>query len=484
MKLVGRKREVAIIQRILKSAEAEFLAIYGRRRVGKTFLINSLCCDDVDGRIFSLTGQKDGNLRQHLEDFSNTLSKLFYQGVELAHPKNWNDALEKLTVAIERDKQKTIIFLDELPWLATPRSGLVGAIDKYWNTRWSKIPYLKLIVCGSAASWMIENIVNHKGGLHNRVTRTILLAPFNLNEVEQYLASRKLKLDRQQVLNIFFATGGVPFYLRSVEPGLSAPQVINELCFREDGILHHEYKRLLSSLFRHSEQHDAILRSLAKKRMGLERGEIISDLGTSTGQGISKRLKELKEGGFIGAYSPLGNSKKSVRYRIIDEYVLFYLTWIDSLSATFIPQDENFWQRKVNTPQYNTWAGLTFENVCLKHTREIARALRLAAIGYKAASWHRRGTKNKAGAQIDLLFDRDDEIITLCEMKFSSEPYVLTRDVGMNILKKVDVFKEATKCRKQVMIALASPHGLSSNVWSEEIVDNVITLDDLFCSPG
>src|SRR5579872_2724939 len=327
--IIGRKKELKILEESLLSNSAEFIAIYGRRRVGKTYLIKQFF-GRQRGIFFELTGNED-NLRNQLKNFSISLSAAFYQNVEMAVQTNWMDALRQLTYAVENiPKNKRItIFFDELPWLATPKSGFLKALEYFWNTNWVNRKKLILIVCGSAASWMLKKIIYAKGGLHNRITINIPLLPFTLEEVYSFLNYRGHQFNEQQVLQLYMIIGGIPHYLKNIKKNASISQNINSLCFQKGGLLFDEFDKLFHSLYDEPEIYIKLIKAIAKKRNGISREDLINSVKEiSDGGTLNIRLQSLEEAGFINKFIPLGHARRGQHYKLIDEYSIFYLYWI------------------------------------------------------------------------------------------------------------------------------------------------------------
>jgi AAA+ ATPase superfamily predicted ATPase len=330
--IIGRQKEIKLLEEKMSENSSEFIVVYGRRRVGKTYLIKQFFAKKTT-LFFEQTGINNSTTSEQLAIFIQSLSKTFYHDVPLATPENWMEALKLLSAAIEKTpKNKRItLFFDELPWLASPKSGFLKALEYYWNTQWSNRKKLILIVCGSAASWMIENIIYAKGGLHNRLTAKIALQPFSLNETEDYLIYRGIRLTQQHVLQLYMTIGGIPHYLKSVQKGLSASQNINKICFHKDGLLFNEFKILFHSLYEDPETYITIIRSLAQKASGLSRTELIDITKIPDGGYLNTRLRSLEDAGFIRTFLPVGHARRGLHYKIIDEYTLFYLTWIEPI---------------------------------------------------------------------------------------------------------------------------------------------------------
>lgn len=483
--IVGRISEQQRLQELFDSKAAEFLAVYGRRRVGKTFLIREFFSQKLC-EFFQVTGLKDGNNRKQLTLFTNALEKNFYPHLTLSPPSSWMKAFEMLTAAIDQlnTKQKVVIFLDELPWLATKRSDLLSALDHYWNTVWVKNKYIKLIVCGSAASWILKKIIHAKGGLHNRITAIISLQPFNLRDTKQYLQARGILLNTKQIVQLYMVVGGIPYYLNAVQKGLSAMQNINKICFQPNGLLFDEFTKLFSSLFDYAAVYEELIRIIAKNRFGIEGAELIKKARlSSTGGRFTERVTELQQAGFITAYTPPYAKKKGTYYRVIDEYSLFYLTWIETAKKNSVLDTEHhYWEIMSQTPAWKSWSGYAFEAVCFKHISAIKKALGIEHVTLAANAWRyipeRKGAA--AGAQIDLIFDRNDGIITLCEIKYCEHEYEIDKATALNLNNKVKVYKEQTKTKKHVFIAFITSSKLKKNSYSSELVSNQVTLDDFF----
>lgn len=487
--IIGRKKELKILQETMASQRAEFIAVYGRRRVGKTYLIKQFF-NQQSGIFFELTGLNDGSFEEQLTLFSESLSAAFYEDVHLALPKNWMNALHQLTAIIEKTpKNKRItLFFDELPWLATRKSGFLKALDHYWNTHWTYRKKLILIVCGSAASWMIEKLIYAKGGLHNRITITLPLQPFYLQETQEYLQYCGMDLSYQQALELYMTIGGIPHYLNAVKKGLSATQTINKLCFQKGGTLYDEFDKLFSSLYEDSENYVRIIRTIAKKPQGLQRQRLIADIKKiSSGGGLNEKLKNLEEAGFIISFIPLGHSRKGIHYRIIDEYVLFYLTWIEKARkrSSTTPISNVHWETVIKTPAWYNWAGHAFEMTCFKHIDMVRVALEIQHVSSFCGSWKYspKAHSEKHGAQIDLIFDREDGCITLCEIKYTDKPFIITKEYYQELQKKKSVYQECTGTKKQIFWAIIASSGITKNRYSKMLFCQVVTLNDLFQNP-
>lgn len=474
MPLIGRIEEQEILQKALLSSKAEMVSVIGRRRVGKTFLIESVYGDKID---FEITGIQYATRTQQLRNFNIQLSKYFKDSNLLSEPRDWIEAFHFLSQLLEQKKKrgKMVVFLDELPWMATHRSSFLKGLSFFWNS-WAVKQNIVVVICGSAASWMIKKVVHHKGGLHNRITRRITLKPFTLLETEQFFQAKNINIERYQILHLYMATGGVPHYLDEIEGGKSAAQNINRICFSENGLLYDEFPKLYSSLFEDAELHTKIIRALAQKRKGLTRDEIISTAKTTNGGGLTKVLDELEHSGFISMYYPFGKKKKESLYRLTDEYSLFYIRFIEPHRA----DGKNTWKQLSQTPIYTAWSGYAFESICLKHLAQIKKTLQIDTIYSTASAFFKKGTDDEPGLQIDLLIDRNDHVINLCEMKFYAGELNITKSMAMEFRNKITKFKSLSKTRKQIFFTLITTFGIQENKHSLGLVDETLTIEDLF----
>lgn len=481
--IIGRVAEQEKLTQLFGSSRSEFLAIYGRRRVGKTFLIKNFF-ESKECVFFYCSGLKDGKLSEQLQEFTRQIGITFYNGADIAERKSWQETFEDLNKAMLQiaASKKIVLFFDELPWLATPKSRLLQTIDYYWNRYWSHDNRVKLCVCGSSASWIIEKIINNKGGLYNRVTRTIRLDPFSLHEVADFLVSMKIKLNHKQILDLYMVFGGIPHYLALINKGYSAYQCIDELCFQKGGELINEFERLFSSLFNNADTYVRIIRAIANHPCGIGQIQLIKESGMSDGGRIKQRLKELEDAGFILGFIPYGHKEKGVYYKVVDEFVLFYLYWVEPNLRTIIKQDRTigYWLAKTKSSSWKSWSGLAFEAICYKHLAQIRKTLKIVADA-QVGSWRYIAKKPECqGAQIDLLFDRSDGVITICEIKYNEQPFAITKEYAQKLLNKIEVYKSQSKTNKQLFLAMITVGGLKATMYSEELISAQVILDDLF----
>ncbi len=469
--IVGRKNELQFFEDILQSYKSEFACVYGRRRVGKTFLIRNAYAQPFT---FYFTGYANATLEVQLKQFSVALAKLSKTKKKLTFT-NWIDAFNALIQYLEKiTTKKKIIFIDELPWLDTPNSDFIMALEHFWNTWASARKDIILIVCGSAASWMINKLINNKGGLHNRITQKLKVLPFTLQECEQFIQLKKNIIDRYQIIQLYMVLGGIPYYWDQVNRRQSAAQNIERLCFTENGIMRNEFNNLLTSLFNQNDKHNTIIKSLAAKAKGLTRNEIVKHTKLKDGGSVTRLLSELEESGFLRKYKPFGKLNRDSLYQLTDFYSLFYFKFI--VGSTL--EDTNYWTTNLDSSTYRTWSGYAFENVCRCHLPQIKIALGISGMHTESASW--RSKKAATGAQIDLVIDRNDNVITICEMKFSNTAYEITKAYESNLRNKIAAFRTETATKKSLFIAMLTPYGLKANARAASIVQNSITTNELF----
>jgi hypothetical protein len=475
--MIGRQHEQRLLDKALKSAEAQLIAVYGRRRVGKTFLVREFFTARKC-RLMQATGLQKGALRQQLANFTQAMAAAFLPGVELATPPSWMDAFKQLTTLIANaGDKKTVIFLDEFPWMATRRSGLLQALDFYWNRHWSTMPNLIVVVCGSSASWLIKNIIYNKGGLHNRITSDIRLDPFSLAETIELLADRKLRLGNRQVLALYMAVGGIPYYLNYLERDLSVEQNIQQLFFERNAPLRDEFTKLFSSLFNNAPAYVELVKLIGAKREGMSRADLGASAKLSPGGGqLSERLGDLRAAGFIEEMIPWNRSKGEY-YKLVDEFSLFHQRWVEPVRNKRVGKE--YWTSQSGKPAYKAWAGYAFENVCLGHIDQILAALRAPA-GSIVSSWRFvPRTRNENGTQIDLLIDRTDDAITLCEIKYTATPFTIDKSYATSLRNRLAVFREKTGTNKQLLLAMIAAGGLKRNAYSNELISAAVTAEDL-----
>ena len=469
MEIIGRYNEQQTLQQYVESDKPEFVAVYGRRRVGKTFLIKEYFKKKFS---FYISGLANATKKEQLENFNTTLT--YYGKTPYPRSKNWTESFRQLIHLLEHSKKKgkKIIFIDELPWFDTPRSGFITGLEYFWNSWASSRPDILLIACGSATSWIINKLLKSRRGLHNRVTRRMLIEPFNLAECEDFFRYKKIVLDRKSIVESYMIFGGIPFYINMFEKGLSLAQNVDKLCFTKNGELKDEFLILYSSLFKNSEHHEIVINALAKKRMGLTRAKIIQETKIQGG-GLTTVLEELEQCNFIRSYNAYEKKTKERLYQLIDFYSLFYLNFIKDSRRS----DEHFWTNLIDNAKHRAWCGYSFEQVCMQHAPQIRQKLGISGVVTYSAAW--RSKKSEPAAQVDLLIDRNDGIINLCEMKYSANEFVIDKKQDENLRNKKSAFISETKTRKAVHLTMVTTYGVKRNEYWNNIQSEV-KMNDLF----
>lgn len=470
--IIGRNKEMQTLQEAYDSEYSEFVAVYGRRRVGKTFLVREKFNYTFTFQHSGLANEKN---RQQITEFRNSLVKYGLKATPI--PKNWHEAfglLEKL-IAQSEDKKK-VVFIDEMPWMDAPRSNFVSALEHFWNGFASARNDVLLIICGSATSWMVNNVFRNHGGLHNRVTRRIHLHPFSLHECELYAESRNLAFSRYELLLCYMILGGIPFYWTFLKKGMSVDQNIDNLLFSRDGELYGEFNELYASLFTNPEGYVRVIQTLGTKRIGMTRSEITKEANIDSGGRLTTILDDLENCDFIRSYQSFATSKNNVIYQLTDNYTLFYYKFIKSNHDA----DPHFWTNNINTPTRNNWQGLAFEQVCYAHIKQIKQKLGIGGVMSKVCSWY-VGSDDELGpgAQIDMLIDRADNVINICEMKFSDSKYLISKDDSDSLKWKRSRFIATTGTKKSIHLTMVTTDGVAANKYAGEIQSQV-TGDDLF----
>lgn len=470
--MIGREKEQQIILDCMNSGRPEFLAVYGRIRVGKTYFIREYFRDQF---AFYATGVAQTNTREQLKFFKEALVQ--YGDDVKTIPKDWVEAFNRLRKVLSRPtvcrdfvSGRRVVFLDEIPWMDTAKSGFKSALDSFWNSWASTQKDLVLIVCGSATSWVISNLIRDTGGFYNRITRQIHLAPFDLRECEMLLRANGHQFTRKEVIACYMIFGGIPYYLNYLRPQFSLAQNVDLIFFQENAPLRYEYDQLFSSLFKNDRNHIKIVASLATRKSGMTRAELLEVKGMPQGKELTKCLDELEQCGFIRKYSDFTKSSIGFVFQLIDSLALFHLTWIRN-------QEIDSWMNRMDTPAYDNWCGLAFERVCLLHSRQTKNALGILGVSSQERAWHSK--KATPGAQVDMLLDRKDDVINLCEMKYTTGKYAISASDEEALIRKREVFREETKTTKAIHVTLITLNGLERNA-HRHIITNEITADQLF----
>ncbi|MDX2250080.1 MAG: ATP-binding protein [Bacteroidia bacterium] len=471
--MVGRAEEIKILNAAKNVQKSAFVAVYGRRRVGKTFLIRHV----FEGKFcFQLTGIANVNRKAQLVNFHAALVR-YFPGMETITPaEDWFHSFQHLINCLERlEAGKKIIFMDELPWLDTTQSHFIPALEHFWNSWASARKDVLLIVCGSAAAWMVNNLINNKGGLHNRVTHRIRLEPFTLSECETLLKQKSGVLDRYQILQLYMALGGIPFYWEQLDTGMSAAQNINNLFFTQNGLLRTEFDNLYSSLFKKAERHIGVIETLAQKAKGMTRDELLAKARLSNGGNTTRVLKELEESSFIQKYRDFGKNEKNMMYQLTDFYSFFYLKFVKNSD----PRDKNIWINSLDNPEHRAWSGYAYEQVCFYHIDQIKKALGISGVHTITSAW-RGGIDSTQKAQIDLVIDRRDHVINLCEINYSVKTFTIDKPYADELRNKIGLFRETTGTKKSIFLTMITTYGIESNTHAAALVQNALTMDVLF----
>lgn len=469
--LIGREKEQQRLLQAVKEEDSIFVALYGRRRVGKTYLVRETFDNDFT---FYHTGLANSPMKKQLAAWRLSLREYGLKKATL--PRTWLDAFEALKEVIRQSPEsKKIIFIDELPWMDTQRSGFIPALENFWNGWASARKDVVLIVCGSATSWIIKKILKNKGGLHNRVNTKIHLQPFTLNECERYATHRKLGMNRRQLMECYMIMGGIPYYWSKLERSLSLAQNIDNLFFNPDGELHYEFDALYASLFKNPDPYITIVQTLGSKRVGMTRDELINEAHLLDNGRLSEILLDLETCGFVRKYTNFGLKSKNAVFQLIDSYTLFHFRFIQQNTGG----DEYFWSRQTGSPIYYNWCGLAFERVCLQHVTQIKKALSIFGTISRVCSWYQPTTPEGKGAQIDLLIDRDDNVIDICEMKYTKQPYEMTLEEEQKVQNRRSRLIAETGTVKAIHLILVSANGVKPNPYSDEF-QAIITEEALF----
>ena len=469
--MIGRKEEQRLLQELALSGEAEFVVIYGRRRIGKTFLVRETFGGDF---FFSYTGVANVNAQNQRIEFAKALREYGWvpeKGAAEA-PANWFEAFDALRTLLSKSdtKDRLLVFIDELPWMDNKKSDFVPAFENFWNGWASGRKNIMLIVCGSATSWITKKIFRNKGGLYNRVTRQIALKPFSLSECREYFNSRGIVMNTQDLIESYMIFGGIPYYLRLIEKRYSLALNVDRLCFADTAPLRHEFDRLMDTLFANPTKHIQVVELLNTKKQGMTRESIAGLIDFGNGGNLTRILSELEECGFIKKYKPFGKVKNGALYRLSDPFIAFHLTFIRKTES------ENYWSSYTDNAGHRAWSGYAFEQVCFAHIKQIKEALGISGVLTDISSWYSSG--DGKGAQIDLVIERGDRVINLCEIKFAKGPYEIDRAYDLALRSKIEVFRNETKTRKALHLTMITTYGLKPGKYSG-LAQSDINMDEL-----
>lgn len=473
---VGRQNELQELERAAKSSRSEFIVVYGRRRVGKTYLVRRYFGDKY---AFHYVGAHRKSNNQQLANFSKALLR-FRGPIKGEVIATWADAFEALQnyLASRKDLKRKVIFIDEMPWIDNKQSGFVDALEFFWNSWVMGRDDIILVACGSATSWMVDKLIENQGGLRGRITRRIYLHPFTLHETKEYLSFRGFDWDDYQILQSYMVMGGIPYYLSMLEPELSLPQNIDALFFNRSGLLRDEFNELYNALFSKADSYIAVVKALYTHRDGLTRKEIEAKTGYSGGT-LTKILSNLERCDFILGFNYIGNKTKNTIYRLIDFYTVFYLKFIENDRT----MDEQFWMHNFQSRSVEVWEGLSFELVCLQHIYQIKHALGISGISTEVSSWRSfqkdSGPKSSKNTQIDLVIKRVDKMVHLCEIKFSSSEYLISALYEQTLRKRQEIFSQQTGITRGVVHTFITPYGVKQGK-HYGIIHSQVTANELF----
>ncbi len=477
-KLIARDRECSMLRDCMESDRSEFVIVYGRRRVGKTFLIDQYFKMNYD---FSFVGSHRSTQRVQLRNFGKAMKQ--YAGLKTV-PKyaDWFDAFDALEEHLSNlpANRKKVVFFDEMPWIDTQKSDFVEALENFWNGWANRRNDIVFVGSGSATSWMVDKLIENQGGLHARITANIYLRPFNLKETEEYLRSHQCKWDRYQIAQCYMLFGGVPFYLSLLKTNQSLVQNVDRLCFAPNAPLRIEFEELYTALFKHADQYISVVKALSQHKEGMTRNDMMKVLKVE-GRNLTSVLRNLERCDFIAKMARFPNKSTDAIYRLVDFYTLFYYKFL----AENLSGDEQWWSHNFQSHSVEAWMGRAFELLCLCHVGQIKRALGISGMATSVSSWRQLADKanqdpaKREGAQIDLIIDRADRIVHLCEMKFSVGPYELKDIYEKKLRQRMTIFREATKCTKALVNTFVTTFGVADGM-HKSIVNSEVTLDELF----
>lgn len=474
--IIGRKEEQKELRRLFEQDEAKFVAVYGRRRVGKTFLIREMFDNDF---AFYHTGlspvelQGDNLKTAQLETFANSLRRY---GLQVKRkPNTWVEAFELLIELIMQKPKGTrkVIFIDEMPWMDTPKSGFITAFESFWNGWASGQHDILLIACGSSSSWIMDNLINSSGGLYGRVDTDIQLKPFTLSETEQMLEQKGVEMSRFDIMEVYMAIGGIPYYLNQLKPGLSASEQIDSLLFANNAKLGNEYERLFNSTFANPEQIENVVRFLSGRHGGYSREEISKHMKLQ-GKPLTQLLHSMCVSHFIERYQPFGNNARQLQYRLVDHFCWFWLKQVEGKSRT-----EHYWRDNYTSPATRTWRGIAFEELCMTHVEQMKACLGISGVATEHSPWIVPATEEQRGGQVDLVLTRKDNMVHVCEMKCYDDLYQVSKEEEMKLRHRLSLVRENVKKRQSVQATLVTTFGLKQGKYSG-IYTQTVLLDDLF----
>lgn len=481
MKFVAREEELDILESAYAREYSSFVAVYGRRRIGKTELVDTFI-RSKSCPLFSVTGAYDASLKSHLNNFANKCFLAF--DCEKPSFSSWDEAFLFLQMEIEKlsldDSCKFTLFIDELPWLAEMKnSGFKSALSLFWNDFASKRGDIFLIVCGSATSWIIHHILEDRGSLANRVTTIIHLKVFTLLETKEFLEALGHKgVTHKVVLDYYMALGGIAHYLVLLDKKKSFVQNMEMLFFQHHSVLRVEYYNLFSTLFKNHQNHENIINHLSSRWSGLSVSQLGAKKNLQLGATLSNTLRELEESGFLVKRQKYGQNKREILYSIGDPFVYFFTKWVTPISMVELSQNKNYFSKVYLSSSYRSWAGFAFENICHGHLYQIKKALQIGGVITRSYYWS--SSDKKQGAQIDILLERDDDVINIIECKYYNKEFTIDKSYAKNLENKAELFYEKSKYKGSIQIIMLTAFGVKKNDHFNQIVSEELTLEALF----
>ena len=470
---VSREEELKKLNLLTKRKKSSFLAIYGRRRVGKTETVRYFCDRNKLTKV-EFSGRVDQNKKQQIKAFVSKLKRVY--GVVNDEPVvDWNDAFYLLMDYLEilNRKEKVVVFIDELPWIDTAKSGFLGELAEFWNSFCTQRDNIILIVCGSSASYMMKKVIHNRGALHGRLTDIMPMEQFDLNASKKMLELQGCRYSDKSIVDTYMVLGGVAKYLESLECSLTPTQAIDSLCFKKNALLKYEYEALFSSLFNNSKTHYSIMNALSSKWIGHTQKELSVLAGVSMVY-IKKPLEELRASGFISATTKFNQKKRDILYRATDCFSYFHNKWMDG--------KKNAWNTIVNSQSYKSWTGFAFENICHMHSEHIKKILGISGVETESHYWNYiSNSKEKKGVQIDMMIEHTNgsRNIDIIECKYYNQPFTITKAYKEELLQKIETFNEQTKYRYNIRLIFITSLGMVRNEYYNEVVSLDISLGDI-----
>ncbi len=472
MKIIGRKAEKKELEQCEKSKKSELVCVYGRRRAGKTYLVEQTFGDYF---AFRAIGLEKGSIKDQLKAFNQRLQEC---GDEVRKvPQNWFEAFSRLDKILSRDDiilsphGKKIVFFDEFPWFATQRSDFLLAFEDFWNRRGTQSGDLVFIICGSATSWIIKNVLEDSGSMYKRVTAQIFIKPFSLAETKLYFDDNEFDWSKEQIMEFQMVFGGLPFFMSLMNENESFRQNIDRLLFRPNALLQDETDKLLESTLKKSPVYGQILGELSSHLYGMKKSECQEKLNIPVGT-FTRAVEDLIKCRYIVEYTRNYEKSNPLYIQLVDPYLLFHFHFLSNRKRITSYEDLSS-----NIGLYSNWRGHAFEILCFHHLDQIKKSLGISGVKTECFSW--TNSEDKEKIQIDMVIERDDKITNICEMKCTDQPFVMSKEDDLSLLRKRDIFKEKTRTKNSIRIVLVSAAGLSGVAHTEHISD-VITLGDLF----